>query len=347
MALHTLELGKMPVKKKVYKQIRSRLLYLAACGLVPLANEGLPPLIHVKSFPGITLKMFPSPVRRIELKLNPSRMFGGSYTDLCDLAETTLTQLRRSVDEYLNLIQADFSFSDMCLSRIDCTKDIVLPETLKTTELIDAIQRSKLGRGYERESFSRDYKNHFEKNRHSFRARCGDISLTIYDKGFQLVEEGIMPEEEAPVNRLRLEVAFDRPSFRRVMNDHLEASYSDLTTGETIMFFSKFSTNLLQKYFGLGVMPGRYLRLDLAKAEIDKSVFSQVIKERMKGFMVDVRKNYRYGVEGALCSMSTAKRAYLLDHFRELDLNPVALSTRSKCSQCPGIQELLEGKIPA
>lgn len=347
MALHTLTLGITGVKKRTYKRIRNQLYHLAQCGYVPLANEGLPPLIYIKSFPGVTLKMLPSPIRRIELKINPSRMFGGSYTDLCDLAETALTDLRHSIDAYLDMIQADFSFSDMCLSRIDCTQDIVLPKALETTDLIDAIKRSKLGRGYERTDFSRDYINHLEKNRHSFRASCEDISLTVYDKGFQLAEEGIMPKEEAPVNRLRFEVAFDRSSFRRVMNEHLQATYADLTTGETIMFFSKFSMNLLQKYFCLGLMPGRYLRLDLANAEIDKSDFSPAIKERMKNFIAEVRKNYRYGVDGALCDLSAAKGSYLLKHFQELNLNPATLPMRCKCAQCPSIQELLKGEIPA
>lgn len=244
--------------------------------------------------------MISAPVRRLELKLNPSIILGGTYTDLCDLSETELTQLWHWVDCYLELIGTDFSFSDMCLSRIDCTQDITLPGTLETTDLINVIQRSKLRRGYERENFSRNYKNHDEKNQHSFRAKCEDISLTIYDKGFQLVEEEIMSKEDAPVNRLRFEVAFNRSSFRRVMNDYLDATYTDLATGEAIMFFSKFSIKLLQKYFGLGVMPGRYLRLDLAKQEIDASSFPCAIKKRMKKFMTDVRKNYKYGVEGAL-----------------------------------------------
>ena len=349
MAIHTLTLRMMPLKKRVYTQIRHRLYQLSESGQVPLMGSALPPLVHVRPISGITVKMISKPIRHFELRLNPSLLFGGDYTDLCDLAEKTLVQLEEKVNSFLEIIGANFLFSDMCLSRIDCTQDITLPGMIDTTDMIDVIRRSKTGGGYERDDFSRDYKNYMQKNRHSFRVRCNDISLTVYDKGFQLVEEGIMSREEAPVNRLRFEAAFERSSFRRVMNDHLQATYTDLTTGETILFFSKFSMSLLQKYFGIGIMPGRYLRLDLAKEEIDKSGFSHAIKKEMKKFMVDVRKNYKYGVDGALwdSKFTTSESYYLFKCFQKLNLNPVALPMRCKCSQCPSIQELFEGEIPA
>ena len=186
--LHTFTLGKSPLKKKKYKRIVRQLYELADEGYIPLFGKKLPPQIHIQGWPGITLVLRDKVVPRLELKINPSIMFGGDYTDLAELSEFEVRQIESSVSELLDTLEADFTFDDMCLSRIDCTQDITIPDTILTTEIIGAIQRTKLKRDYERTEFGRSYHNYVEKNRHSFRARCNDISLTVYDKGFQLAE---------------------------------------------------------------------------------------------------------------------------------------------------------------
>lgn len=351
MALHTLTLGREPLGKKTYKRIKERLQEHIQGGNGLILRRADPPYYHMRAFPGILIRLchHPENVRRFELKINPTRMLGGNYADLYELTHTRSMQMANQVDDLLDILEANFSFDDLCLTRIDCAQDIILPETLLATEWIGAIQRTKLGRGYEREQFSRAYKNYSEKNRHSFRARCHDISLTIYDKSFQLKEERIMRPEEIPARRLRLEAAFERASFRRVLNEHLEGTYIDLSAGQTILSFSKLSLKLLKKYFGLGVMPGRFMRLDMAMQEIEKSSYTPAIKRRMQQFMIDVRRQYRYGVEGVLAygDLSAGESYYLLKCFRDLDLNPAALPMNCKCEQFPSITQLLNGEKPA
>lgn len=351
MALHTLTVGREPLCKRTYKRIKSRLYELFQKGYVSILRRTNPPFYHITTFPGILVKLCRNhdAVRRFELKINPARMFGGDYSGLYELTSMDCTQLITQVDNLLEIIEADFSFEDMCLTRIDCTQDITLPETLQSTELIGAIQRTKLGYGYDREEFGRSYKNYAEKNRHSFRAKCYDISLTIYDKSFQLNEERIMQPESIPPRLLRFEAAFDRAAFRRVLNEHLEGTYIDLSAGQTILSFSKLSLQLLKKYFGLGVMPGRFMRLDIAMREIEKSSYTPAIKRRMQQFMIDVRRQYRHGVEGVLAygNLSAGESSYLLKCFRDLDLNPAALPMNCKCEQFPSITQLLKGEEPA
>lgn len=351
MALHTLTLGREPLCKRTYKRIKSRLYELLQKGYVSILRRTNPPFYHITTFPGILVKLCRNhdAVRRFELKINPARMFGGDYSDLYELTSMDCTQLITQVDNLLEIIEADFSFEDMCLTRIDCTQDITLPETLQSTELIGAIQRTKLGYGYDREEFGRAHKNYAEKNRHSFRAKCYDISLTIYDKSFQLNEERIMQPENIPPRLLRFEAAFDRASFRRVLNEHLEGSYIDLSTGQTILTFSKLSLQLLKKYFGLVVTPGRFLRLDLAIDGIQKSPYTPTMKKRMQQFMIDVRRQYRYGIEGALAysGLSSGGKDYLMKCFHELDLNPATLPMSCRCKQFPSIVQLLDNEGPA
>lgn len=346
MAIHTFTLGREPIKRRGYYHIQHRLYGLADAGEVPLWNGRLPNQIHIKTLPGITLRLSTSKVPRIELKINPARLLGGSYADLCPLTKLDLSKVIEKVDCFLTAIEADFRFEDMCLTRIDCTKDVELSDEGSIVDLLGCIRRSKLGRGYARESFGCAHRNYAEKNRHSFRARCQDICLTVYDKSFQLEEERLMPPEEIPANRLRFEVAFENSSFQRVLPC---ATIINPDVGEKILYFSGASVQLLQKYFGLGVMPGRFMRLDLAMTEIEKSDYTQKIKDRMKEFMYAVAREYRHGIDGVDKSsgFTPAQVSYLLKCFQELNLHPAALPRRSKYAQLPSVSQMLDEGIPA
>ncbi len=349
MAIHTLTLGREPIKKKLYNSMIDQLYELAKIGEVALWNGRLPDQAQIKTVPGITIRLSNSVVPRLELKINPARVLGGTYADLCALTELELSTVSCKVNLILGMIGADFLFEDMSLTRIDCTEDIELSNASDITDLIGCIRRSALGRGYERIAFDCSHKNYQEKNKHSFRAKCKDICLTVYDKSFQLKEEGLMPSEDIPDRRLRFEVAFENASFQRVLNEHLTGTVLNPDLGEKIMYFSNLSVQLLQKYFKIGVMPGRFMRLDLAIAEIDKSGFSLKTKERMKLFIHEVARNYRYGVDGVIgsCGFTAGQVSYLLKCFQDLDLHPAALPLRSKSAQFPGINEMLAGEIPA
>lgn len=347
MPIHTLTVGKQPLKANPFKRICQRLFSMAQEGTIPSTGNGYLNFqnIHVIGYAGITIRLSKSPFRRIELIVNPTRILGGTYADLYELTTTAMQEISDVINALLLDIAANFSFSEMCLSRVDCTKDITLPYADLACELIGCLKRSKLGRGYERQSFGCGYKNFAEKNRHSFRASCRDICLTVYEKSFQLKEEKIMPLEKIPPNRLRFEVSFSNASFQRLLQHHLQGTVINQTLEEKILYFSDLSITLLQTYFNRGVMPGRFLRLDAAKAEIENSWYSPATKEEMKRFMYQVRREYKLGVDGALFSSGLSERQskYLLACFRELDLNPAALPMSSNVREVPSILQMLTG----
>lgn len=345
MSIHTFTIGKEPLKKKEFKHIISRLYKLSKTLDTPVQTKKLTNHFHFNIIHGIRIQLSDRVVPRLELKINPAVLLGGSYAELHDFTEATLSQVEDMVNLVLEAIGTDFSFDDMSLSRIDCALDTELPENLLATELIGCIHRTKLGRGYERIQFNHKHKDYHEKNRHSFRAKCRDIALTVYDKSFQLAEEHLMPAEDIPANRLRFEAAFGNASFQRVLNEHLKGTYIDLELGEKIMHFSNLSIQLLRKYFKLGITPGRYVQLSLALEEIDNSDYHQTTKDRMKLFLCEVCAHHRYGMDGAIAKfvsdfgLTTPAINRLLQHFEDINLNPATLPARSMCHQFPSIDD--------
>lgn len=345
MAIHTLTLGRQPLQKRVYNRLRTRIFLLSEereASIDYCKRHSLQ--CHMANYPGISIALYYRVVPRLELTINPSIVMGGGYADLCTFDDVSLKLLSDIVTSVLAVIGAPILFSDLCLTRIDCTADVALPTADCAAELIGCVKRAKLGRGYELDSFGRSYPDYKEKNRHSFRAKCKDVCLTIYDKSYQLQEQGLMKPEDIPQNRLRIEAAFENASFQRIFCEHISCRYTDLTLGKQILFFSDLSIHLLQKYFQRVLMSGRYMRFDVAEQEIEHSTYSHTMKDRMKTFLHEVAAHSRYGVDGAIaaCNLTGIEVRYLLKCFRDLNLNPATLPYSSKVEQLPEVHQLLE-----
>lgn len=348
MAIHTFTLGTRPLNKKKYRHIRDCLLALMNDSTIE-KTKGRDSQFRMKGFRGITITLNTKTIYRVELTVNPVVLLGGGYADLFTATDETMRMLSDNINALLSQIGSSDSFEDLCLSRIDCTMDVSMPSQESIDELIRCVQQTKLRVGYERESFNNKFRNYREKNKHSFRARCNDVCLTIYDKSFQLQEEEIMRPENIPPNRLRIEAAFYNGSLQRILNDHLDATVFDCQLGTKIMYFSDLSIQLILKYVNLILCPGRYMRFDLAKEEIKKSNFNKLTKELMIAFLYEVSRHHKAGVNGAImdCKLIRDRADNLLSKFRELDLNPVTLPIRSEVQQLPSIAQLLIEEMSA
>ena len=349
MPIHTLTLGKEPLKKKHYRLIKDTLFGLNQSKEAEIDYYKKHYLqARLPTLRGITLKLSNKIVPRLELTLNPAIMLGGNYSELCDLTDEKLSKIFYSAACLLATVGANFSVSSMSLTRLDCTKDVTLHGDSSVEDVIGCLKRNRLGRGYELVTFAPTCPNSVEKNRHSFRAACKDVSLTVYDKSFQLNEEGLMAPEDIPQNRMRVEVAFENASFQRVLRDHLEATVLDLSLEEKIMYFSNLSVKLIQQYLRIVVMPGRFMRYDAAKAEIEKSRYSPAVKESMVWLLKKVRRHYKAGLDWVIqgCKLTRGQLDYLLKCFRDLDLNPVSLPTSSQNLEFPSIDRMLEERLP-
>lgn len=348
MAIHTFTLGTKPLNKKKYRHIRNHLLVLMGNNAAE-KTKGHDNQYRMKGFRGVTITLDTKTIYRIELTVNPVILLGGGYADLFIATDETMCALADNINALLYQIGSSDSFEDLCLSRIDCTIDVSMPSQEDITELIQCVQQTKLRAGYEQESFNHKFRNYREKNKHSFRAKCHDVCLTIYDKSFQLQEEGIMRQENIPPNRLRIEAAFYNGALQRILNGHLGATVYDCQLGTKIMYFSDLSIRLILKYVNLILSPGRYMRFDLAKEEIEKCNFNKMTKELMIAFLYEVSRHYKEGVDGAImdCGLFRNRANSLLRRFRELDLNPVTLPIRSEVQQLPSIAQLMIEEMSA
>ena len=355
MAIHTLQLVSKELTFQKHKRCAARIYDLAKQGRIRIVQdkEGLQ-VFKMRGCPGILTALIEYKVPHLTVTVNPSILLGGTYADLCDITAVNFEYCAATIDEVLAQLKIRLTCDKLILSRIDCTVDIEFPSDTEIMEYILCLKRTKLADAYKLDEFdpANDARNR-ERNLHSFRASCNDISLTVYDKSYQLADQELMPENEIPPNRLRIEAAFENRSFQRLFYMYHKGTVYD-TLKKKIVWFSEMSFQLLEEYFRQTLATGSYLRFDLAVQKILESDFSKKKKDQMILFLHQVVRCHKHGVRRAIQifkdeDYSASQVRDILHCFQEIGLNPVTIRSDSISERFPCVPDLLmeKGALPA
>lgn len=164
----------------------------------------------------------------IHFRLNPHTLLRGEYSPkkVFTAKENQLKSLDNRMTGLLCEIGLDCEFEQLTLSRIDCCLDY-FPESQKwVDEALRVIRRSPYMKQYKLCTFGKGFPNHKEKNAHSWRICCKTTTLTVYDKTFQLMEEDLLKQYDAPM--LRFEVSRSGAKFKRGLSDEVKGSNKEI-----------------------------------------------------------------------------------------------------------------------
>lgn len=164
----------------------------------------------------------------IRFRLNPHTLLHGKYSPkkVFTAKENQLKSLDNRMTGLLREIGLDREFEQLTLSRIDCCLDY-FPESQKwVDEALRVIRCSPYMKQYKLCTFGKGFPNHKEKNAHSWRICCKTTTLTVYDKTFQLMEEDLLEQYDAPM--LRFEVSRSGAKFKRGLSDEIKGSNKEI-----------------------------------------------------------------------------------------------------------------------
>ena len=164
----------------------------------------------------------------IRFRLNPHTLLRGEYSPkkVFTAKENRLKSLDNRMTGLLHKISLDCDFEQLTLSRIDCCLDF-FPESQKwVDEALRVIRRSPYMKQYKLCTFGKEFPNHKEKNAHSWCICCKTTTLTVYDKTFQLMEEDLLEQYDAPM--LRFEVSRSGAKFKRGLSDEVKGSNKEI-----------------------------------------------------------------------------------------------------------------------
>lgn len=304
-------------------------------------------VLFSRRHPGVIVTLHTCDTPFLSLKINPSRLTGSHYASLFDATPELIGKVSYQIDLILFELGTNITFEDLSLSRIDCTKDILFPDQESISEFLLCVQHTMPKRDYEICRFGKEYENHNELNRHSFRTLCSNICLTIYDKSYQLEAEHLMLPCEIPQGTLRFEAAIQRPAFHRLLQTHISSTRLNHDNKSLILTFSQLSGKLLHQCFSSALTNGQYLQRDLAFCAIDQSNLKPKLKARMKEIIIAVSTCYKSGITGARKQllekgMSARQFNYAMEHFRLLGINPATIRRDSRYDRFPSVESLLK-----
>ena len=352
--IHTIQLVSPTMSFANYRCIEDRVYQNVRGGICKIINRQESFLFFcLPQYPGLLIRLIGLAVPHIVIVVNPARILGGGYHDLCSLTPELLDKCMEPIAHILREFKTGFTVDEMMLSRIDCTLDIRFPQGNALEAFIACVQQTNPPRGYHIERFSKRYPNYKEINRHSFRMACNNVCLTIYDKAFQLMNEGLIEENEILPDRLRFEVAFHNPAFQRLFVKYQGGILIDDSNKhdaqKLIIGFSNLSLRLLQAYFGQHMTPGQYLNKDLAFLRIDSSHFSAKVKSKMKALLTEVARCHKGGIKAALDNLEwnglrRSELNYLMKCFEKINLNPATIKGSAGFQEFPSVTELLDNE---
>ena len=160
----------------------------------------------------------------IHFRLNPHTLLHEEYSPkkVFHAEDKQLKLLDKEMTKLLHEIGLNCEFEQLTLSRIDCCLDYFPNSQDWVDEALRVVRRSPYMKKYELCTFDKTFSNHKKKNAHSWRICCKTATLTVYDKTFQLMEEDLLEDYDAPM--LRFEVSRSGAKFKRGLSEQVKGS---------------------------------------------------------------------------------------------------------------------------
>jgi len=219
--------------------------------------------------------------RYIRIIVNPRRLIDpdSGYLGILPPEDSSIKKLKKAFCKLFNETPIESDINKYYLSRTDLCVNIRCSNQRVFRELVRLLRKTATPKKYTRLKYKqKDKKEQSKYNKHYIRIKCNTQELVIYDKTYQLDENGLVVDyEKLPESVLRVEVHYWRDKLRAI---ELENNIDDpLNLLRKLMTESKERIlNLVGKcYPDLS-----YYSTENANAQISKSNLSKKTKERMQ-----------------------------------------------------------------
>lgn len=228
---------------------------------------------------------------------------------------------------------------DLSLSRVDLTWNLYFPEETDLTELIRLFKHGHHSKTAKVKQFHDSV-----KDKHSFRLKFSDMTLTVYDKNFQITRKGQTIENETDgTNILRIELSMKRNAYYRALKlkPGKKLSY-DVILHKLCKHGSKLIRKQMKKLFPCD---GKHLPYQKAKRRIEKEITNKKTQEKMLYLLEKTSRSdtldhaikktqerYRIGEKGMKS---------LLKQFDAIQVNPITFRKDSKIKKVESFRKML------
>lgn len=266
---------------------------------------------------------------------------GTSYRGILPPTKESIKEIERAFSKLFEKSPFESNINAYQLRRVDLCTNLHCGHKKIFRETVRVLRKLPTPSKYKRQgSELKDKKEARNMDKHYLHFGCDFKDLVIYDKSYQLVENGlVMAHEEIPDGVLRFEVQYQREYIRRTE----KTTGYDRTT-DLLWHFMKNSEALLCKNFTQNFPDVTFCRMDEIETRVAESNFKKNAKAAMLRLAQLLQR--KQSVDKALKELEKegVSTGGLLDRFTELGISPIPLWQNFCAKQIPGPVELLRDR---
>lgn len=277
---------------------------------------------------------------RLRIAVNPRKLIdpNSSYLGILPPTEESVQDVSKMIFVVLKDSGLPCVLDAYQLSRVDLCVNIRCDSTALFKELLRVTRKLPTPPKYERAIFkSADRKAASKYNRHHITLKHKSRELVIYDKTYQIIENGLLlDEEKLPKGVLRFEVHELRERISKVEKELGTSSVTSL-----LCHYIGQSERIITRCFGRAYPDKKFMQPDrlrsLIHAEADTAVGDGMarlaeVMVRVKALKKGVKKIGKEGYDAEA----------VLAQFARLGVSPVPLRKNFCAESMPGVSVLLE-----
>ena len=263
----------------------------------------------------------------IQFRLNPHTLLHGEYSpkEVFRAEDKQLKLLDKEMTKLLHEIGLNCEFEQLTLSRIDCCLDHFPNSQDWVDEALRVVRRSPYMKQYKLCTFGKEFSNRKKKNAHSWRICCKTTTLTVYDKTFQLMEEDLLEQYDAPM--LRFEVSRSGAKFKHGLSDEVKGSNKEIL--KTVMNESEKTIHSYMKKLHADLPFVRYSDC-MAKVEAVKHASTRKNMRLLVKKLSDC-KCYAQAVKNS--ELSESQLRTVRKQFKKLGIQPITLKDKAEIEE--------------
>lgn len=345
-SVHTFELSQKLTKSE-WKSIKNKLYKLNLESSKPKAvtypafKSSDDHICSAYSKHGIRIRLeHRNEFRYIRIIVNPRRLIDpdSSYLGILPPNDKAIKKLEKAFRKLFNETPIENDITKYYLSRVDLCVNIRCSNQRVFRELVRLLRKTATPAKYKRLKYKNENKKKQNQyNKHYIRIKCNSQELVIYDKTYQLNENGLVVDyENLPEGVLRVEVHYWRDKLCTIERDKSIANPLDLL--RKLMTESK---ERILKLVGKCYPDLSYFSIENANTQITKSNLGKKTKERMKVLIKLMQR--KQSLDAAFRQMKNKgeKTEDLQDKFAKLGLNPIPLRVGFCVNRMPSLVEIL------
>ncbi len=261
-----------------------------------------------------------------------------SYLGILPPKDSSIKKLKKAFRELFEGTTIESNIIQYYLSRVDLCVNIRCSNRRVFRELVRLLRKTATPAKYTRLKYEhKNKKKQNQYNKHYIRIKCNTQELVIYDKTYQLDENGLVVDyEKLPKGVLRVEVHYWRDKLRKVEREN----HSD----DSLMILRKLMTESKERILKLveKCYPDlSYYSLEDANTQVAQSNFDTKTKKRMMGLVKLMQRKQSLDAAFKQIENSGEKTDDLQEQFAKLGLNPIPLRVGFNVKYMPSLVEVL------